>query len=111
MSALTVFVAPSGLLAGVREALADWSALGLVNGFLWIEPAMITSTGIKAVQVEAGRKSATTLEELAGIGGYDRLRLCVLVPGIAGQEQVSSAAAQRVAEVLEGSFGRVPVVR
>lgn len=111
MEALTVFLAPRGITAGVREALTDWSGLGLIGSFIWIEPGMVTPTRINGLLVTAGNQQGISLQSLAGTGSYDRLRLCVLVPGIAGHEQVDSAVSQRIAEMLESSFGGRPVVR
>ena len=111
MEALTVFLAPRGITAGVREALTDWSGLGLVDSFIWIEPGMVSVTRVNGLLVTAGNQSAVSLESLAGTGTYNRIRLCVLVPGIAGHEQVDSSVSQRIAEMLESSFGGRPVVR
>jgi hypothetical protein len=111
MEALTVFLAPRGITAGVREALTDWSGLGLIDSFIWIEPGMVSATSVNGVLVTAGNQEGISLQSLAGSGSYDRLRLCVLVPGIGGHEQVDSAVSQRIAELLESSFGGRPVVR
>ncbi|MGX1162063.1 hypothetical protein FBY31_3879 [Arthrobacter sp. SLBN-100] len=111
MAALTVFVAPRGITAGVREALTDWSGLGLVGSFIWIEPGMVSPGSVNGLLVADGNLQAISLQSLAGTGSFDVLRLCVLVPGIAGHEQVDSAVSQRIAEMLESSFGGRPVVR
>lgn len=111
MAALTVFVAPRGITAGVREALTDWSGLGLIDRFIWIEPGMLSPTRVNGLLITDGDLQAISLQSLAGHGSYDLLRLCVLVPGIAGHEQVDSAVSQRIAEMLESSFGGRPVVR
>lgn len=111
MEALTVFLAPRGITAGVREALTDWSGLGLIDSFIWIEPGMVSATRVNGLLVTAGNQDAVSLQSLAGTGSYDRIRLCVLVPGIEGHEQVHSSTSQRIAEMLESSFGGHPVLR
>lgn len=111
MPALTIFLAPTGFAAGVREVLTDWSASGIIDNFVWIEPMMISATRISGVLVESGRQQAVSLDELAAANVYARVRLCVLVPAIAGDLQIAPTDQQRVVEMLESSFGGLSVVR
>lgn len=111
MTALTVFLAPGGFAAGVREALTDWSASSIIDSFVWIEPTMMTPTRIRGVMVDAGRQLAVTLDDLASSSVYSHVRFCVLVPAVARELQISPADSQRVAELLESSFGGLSVVR
>ncbi|MDO5752290.1 hypothetical protein [Arthrobacter sp.] len=112
MAALNVLVAPKGQLGGLREILTDWSGLGLVDGFVWVEPEMVTETGIGGVEVVGGRQRGVNLHSLAAeAGNYDRLRVAVLVTAGADAPQVSTETGQRVALFLESSFGGRPVTR
>jgi hypothetical protein len=111
MPALTIFLAPTGFAAGVREVLTDWSASGIIDNFVWIEPMMMSATRISGVMVESGRQQAVSLDELAAVNAYGRVRLCVLVPAVARDLQIAAADSQRVVEFLESSFGGIHVVR
>jgi hypothetical protein len=111
MPALTVFLAPGGFAAGVREVLADWSASSIIDSFVWIEPSMLAPTRINGVMVDAGRQRAVSLDELAASNAYSRVRFCVLVPAAARDLQISPVDSQRVVELLESSFGGLSVVR
>ncbi|WP_218713776.1 hypothetical protein [Arthrobacter sp. BF1] len=112
MVALNVLLAAKGQLAGLRDILTDWSALGLVDGFVWVEPDMVTATGISGIAVTGGNQQAVSLQSLAaGAGNYDRVRVAVLVNAGADAVQVPTETAQRVALFLESSFGGRPVTR
>ncbi|MDD0859590.1 hypothetical protein NHF46_21530 [Arthrobacter alpinus] len=112
MVALNVLLAAKGQLAGLRDVLTDWSALGLVDGFVWVEPDMVTATGISGIAVTDGNQQAVSLQSLAaGAGNYDRVRVAVLVNAGADAVQVPTETAQRVALFLESSFGGRPVTR
>lgn len=112
MSALTVLLAPRGVLAGVREVLSDWSGNSLVGGFVWTEPQMFTETSISGVQIQAGRQKAINFQALAASASdYDRVRIAVLVDGTPGAAQVSTEQGQRLALFLESAFGGRPVTR
>lgn len=112
MTALNVLIAAKGQLAGLREILTDWSGLGLVDGFVWVEPDMVTPTGISGIEVAHGKQRAVSLQSLAaGAGMYERIRIAVLVNAAAGAAQVPAETGQRVALFLESSFGGRPVTR
>ena len=111
MTDLTVIVAPFGSLAGVRDALHDWSAAGLLSRFLWIEPQMVTDSTIHAVSVTDGKMAAVSLDELAGVERFMRLRIATLVPALAGASTLDLDLVQQIAQHLEESFGGAPVSR
>lgn len=76
---LVVLAAPAGgPLAGIREALQDWSAVGLIGEYLWLEAdAGPTARGLL---VSAGDVTPITVEDVLATRRLDRIRLCMLVP-------------------------------
>lgn len=111
MVALTVVIAPTGLLTGVRDALQDLSGAGLVDRFLWIEPRMVDGNTIDALVVDGGRLDGVTLASLAGRERFDVIRVAVLVPALASVVCAPEAVEQKVAQYLEDSFGSTRVTR
>ncbi|PPH07749.1 hypothetical protein [Rathayibacter sp. AY1H3] len=111
MSTITVLLAPAGPLAGIRDALTDWSAAGMVDEFHWVEPQMIGRTSISALVVRGGTIEGTTLNALAGAGRTERIRLVSLVPALTGVVPAGTAVEQELAQFLESSFGQAKVVR
>lgn len=111
MTTITVVLAPSGPLAGVRDALTDWSAARMIDPFYWVEPHMIERGVISALSVRGGTVEGATLNALAGAGRTERIRLVVLVPALSGIDAVGTAVEQEVAAFLESSFGNAPVTR
>ncbi|QHC57197.1 DUF4231 domain-containing protein [Rathayibacter sp. VKM Ac-2760] len=111
MSTITILLAPVGPLAGVRDALTDWSAAGLIDPFLWVEPPMIGRSSISALAVRDGVLEGTTLNALAGAGRTERIRVVSLVPALTGVGVAGSAVEQELAQFLESSFGQAEVLR
>jgi len=111
MSALVVIIAPPGPLGGVQDVLRDWSAVGLVEPFLWVDSSMISDGYVGAFSTNGGTHKATSLQAVATATRYDRVRIVVLVPMVQGAAVVSSADEQRVAELLEVSTGGARVTR
>lgn len=111
MAELTVVVAPPGPCAHVRAALIDWSAVGLVSPFAWVEPAMITGAQIGALSISAGETTGSSLQALVTAARVDVIRLVVLVPVVTGAEVVSADDEQRVLNLLSSSSGGARVSR
>ncbi|MDP9905646.1 hypothetical protein [Arthrobacter bambusae] len=111
MSDLVVFLAPRGIAAGVRETLSDWSERDLVDDFVWVEPGMISPTRIDGLLIAKGRMSPVEIQSLAGTGRYSKITLAVLVPALEYESQVEPTHSQRLVNVLETSFGSLPVLR
>lgn len=116
MSTLTVFLAPDGPAAGVRDVLTDLSAAGLVADFLWVADADVELDGhgapdVAAELVAGGTTTATTARRaLSGID-HDRRRLCVVVP-VSDGAAVSSAVEQRLSGIVAFADSRgVPTTR
>jgi len=98
----TVIVAPPGPADGVLAALQDWSGLGLLEEFLWIQPPRADGLPDMAVlRVASGRLTGATLN--AALADYDGgpLQLCVLVPRFRGTVLISTELEQRVSAALE----------
>jgi len=111
MGDLTVFVAPAGKAAGIRDVLSDWSGAGLLDDFLWIEPAMVSGSRVNALSVRAGRLDGIAVASLAGVESFSRIRIAVIVPALTGESSVDPEVAQRIAQFFESAFGSTPVTR
>lgn len=116
MADLVVVVAPDDSFGGVLSALRDWSAAGLIDPMLWIEPRMVEHPRIAALSLEDGELSGVELGGVAGRSRFDRIRLAALVPVLEDVEGVPSdaqarALPQTVAQFLESGFGGAPVLR
>lgn len=93
MTSLVVVVAPPGPLDGIGDALADWSAAGLTAPMLWIDSQAWqgrSTSQTPALLLHAGRRVGTTLESTLTGQQFERVRLVVLVPAIAGAPGVDS---------------------
>ncbi len=109
-SNLVVLVAPSGVLAGIRDALADWSAVGLLAPVCWVEDPPEEGAGrVTATEIVAGRSSPTTLEQLVANRDFARIRLCLLVPAFREADVVSTAAEDHLSQLIRRSRGRATV--
>ncbi|HEY5783699.1 MAG TPA: hypothetical protein VIT65_02880 [Microlunatus sp.] len=109
---VVVIAAPPGPLAGVRDALRDWSALGFVTDFLWVETRHLgSSDSVPAELISHGTSTAVVLEHTVEEQQLGRLRLAVLVPALRGAEPMSPAAEDRIAAVLRSAGGGVRTQR
>lgn len=111
MRVLNLLLAPEGPLAGIRDVLVDWSAAGLLDDVHWVEPSMLEGGADAALLVHQGELRGMSLQALAGRERVDGIRLCVLVPALAGVDPASRADEQAIIDVLERSFASVPVTR
>ncbi|SDS76260.1 hypothetical protein [Microlunatus soli] len=110
---LVVLAAPAGgPLAGIREALQDWSAIGLVGEYLWVEPG--AGPADRGLLVTDGEVSPTTVEDVLATRRLDRIRLCILVPVVTAAEAASTQpiAPDVIAPDVEDRFAeRVTLAR
>lgn len=110
VSHLVLVAVPVGLLAGVRDALQDWSALGLVSPFCWAEdPPGDGGARAVAQQIEGGCGVNTTVEQLLAEGDYRRIRLCVLVPAFSGAPVLAPDVEDHLLRLVQGSRGAAEV--
>lgn len=107
---LVVLAAPAGVLAGVRDTLQDWSALGLVGPFCWIEdPADSQSQRVQALEIVAGRATPVRLESVLASRDHARVRLCVLVPAFASAAVISTAIEDQLFTLVRSNTGSAVV--
>ncbi|MFW6598191.1 hypothetical protein ACQBAU_15935 [Propionibacteriaceae bacterium Y2011] len=112
MTALTVLVAPPGVMNGVRDALTDWSAVGLCNPFAWVDAATVQPNLVPCLGVHDGRSYGSGLQQVLSSSRYARVRICVLVPLVDDAEPVSAAVESQVAQLVLGNAqARVELVR
>lgn len=111
MSVLTIILGPRGALDEVRDALADWSAAGLVDPFLWTRPELLADGADSALLVQDGREQGVSLQAIAGRSRVERVRICVLVPAMDGLLRASVQEELALADLVDRSFGQVPVTR
>lgn len=109
MKALTVFLAPAGAADGVLDVLQDLSAVGLVDPFLWLQDD--GGPLGEAVHVADGRQAGTTLQTALTERAYQRVRLVVIVPLLAGAASVPVSTERTLGELLSSSSGVAQLVR
>lgn len=116
-AALTVFLAPPGAMNAVRDALTDWSTVGLVSPFLWIDAATVQPHHVPALGVSAGRSYGSGVQQALSGTRYGRVRICVLVPLFGDPQDPSTAPLSAQVEsqvsqlVLANANARVELIR
>lgn len=111
MAVLTVFAAPSGPADGVLAALTDLSAAGLIDEFAWItDPSTDAAIG-SVVLVESGYARDVALTDLVTTRRVTGLRICSVVPVVAGVNRLSIGAELSVSSTLASATGATSIVR
>ena len=114
---LVVLAAPPGPLGGVRDALRDWSALGLVIPFLWVESDAGGTLGqasaglLRAELIVDGRAHPVTTENLIEEQQLERIRLAILVPALRDAPAISASGEDRIASLIRSAGGGARVER
>jgi len=111
MDALSMVVAPQGPADGVLDVLQDYSALGLVAPFLWVDSSNVTSVRVLAREVRDGRQVGTTVEDALTRSRWARIRVCVVVPMLPGASVVPTEVEQQIAELVQSTSGGAQVDR
>ena len=94
--ALTVLVAPHARTEEIFAVLADYSAVGLLAAFTWVDAADIGGASTPASVLRDGRAEPAVLQQLLTAKRYQRIRVVVLVPAEApSTERVPLVAEQR----------------
>ncbi|MBS9533712.1 hypothetical protein KIH27_08950 [Mycobacterium sp. M1] len=112
--ALTVFVVPTGSTDEIVGVLVDYSAAGLLDGFVWVAAADVSGPATPATLVRDGVSEPVVLQQLLTGERYERIRVAVLVPAEAPiAERVPLAAEQAVEQVARSSSvgARVTLLR
>lgn len=112
MADLVVVLAPSGAADPVREVLTDWSAAGVVDDVVWVEPRSVSELSIDGLFIEDGAVRGGPLQSAFAGRAIERVRLVVLLPLRSGTEaRVASAVEQQVAQTLEASGSAAGLTR
>jgi hypothetical protein len=84
--------------------LADYSAVGLLAAFTWVDAADIGGASTPASVLRDGRAEPAVLQQLLTAKRYQRIRLVVLVPAEApSTERVPLVAEQTVEQIVRSS--------
>jgi hypothetical protein len=103
MAALTVILAPPGTAGAVLDVLRDWSALGVIEPFLWVRSEAVNGEVAPALKITGGTAVGTTVQAQVADSRNDLRRICVLVPLAESACVVSSSQEQTVARLLESA--------
>ncbi|HTM85038.1 MAG TPA: hypothetical protein VL179_09070, partial [Mycobacterium sp.] len=107
---LTVLLAPRGEAGHIGALLVDYSAVGLVVPFLWVDTADVGRTSVPATFVVDGRASTVILQQALTEHRFDRLRVAVLVPADAPADSgVPRAAEQALERIVRASVVATPI--
>ena len=77
---LTVIVAPRAHTEDMVGVLVDYSAVGLLGAFAWVDAQDAGGAATPATLVRDGRSEPVVLQQLLTGERYDRVRVAVLVP-------------------------------
>ena len=97
-SALTVLVLPRKPLEDLVAVLADYSAVGLLASYAWVDGAAAGGSATPASLVRDGLSEPVVLQQLLTGERYDRIRVVVLVPIEAAPDQRVPLAAEQALE-------------
>jgi hypothetical protein len=95
-----IILAPAGPIRSVRDVLHDWSALGLIDPFLWVEPPGIGAYEVRALLIRAGNISGVDLIPTLSEFQSDAVQLCALVPAITGAAVLPTALEWQLAQLV-----------
>jgi hypothetical protein len=107
MSVLTVVLAPHTQAEEILAVLTDYSAVGLLARFVWVDSADAGASPLPATLVTDGRANPVVLQQIVTAQRHERLRLAVLVPLEAPTaSRVRLAVEQQVEQIMRfGAMG------
>jgi hypothetical protein len=107
MAVLTVLLAPHTEAEEILAVLTDYSAVGLLTGFAWVDSGDAGASSLPATVVTDGRANPVVLQQIVTARRFERLRLAVLVPVESSPaSRVPLAVEQRVEQILRfGAMG------
>ena len=99
---LTICIGPEGPVSGVRAALADWSAAGLLAPYLWVDPAAVQpgTAATPALQCDRGRVAGSSVQQTLTAARYERVRVVSIVPAVGGASVTDPAIEQAVLQAV-----------
>ncbi|GAC80388.1 hypothetical protein SAMN04488550_0251 [Gordonia malaquae] len=107
---LTVLVSPGGIADGVVSGLADLTAAGLVDEFVWAR--YTPGTPITEVTVvDSGTSRGVTLQRFVSDRRVGALRLCLLTPATSDSQPIDVLGEVAAAQALVSATGAADVVR
>lgn len=107
MPVLTALLAPHTQAEEILGVLTDYSAVGLVGPFVWVDSADAGATSLPATAITDGRANPVVLQQIVTAHRHERLRLAVLVP-LEGPDacRVPLAVEQQVEQLMRfGAMG------
>jgi hypothetical protein len=107
MSVLTVVLGPHTQAEEILAVLTDYSAVGLLARFAWVDSADAGPSSLPATLVTDGRANPVVLQQIVTAQRHERLRLAVLVPLEAPTaSRVPLAVEQQVEQIMRfGAMG------
>jgi hypothetical protein len=100
---LTVLVAPRAETEEILAVLTDYSAVGMVGAFAWVDSADVLPSSMPATMVRDGRSEPVALQQLLTGEHHDRIRVVVLVPIDTAAKRASLMAEQTVEQTVRSS--------
>ena len=99
-----MLVAPHAQTDEIVAVLADYSAVGLLAAFAWVDAADVGGASTPATVVRDGRSEPVVLQRLLTTERYDRIRVAVLVPTEAPPaDRVPLVSEQTVEQIVRSS--------
>jgi hypothetical protein len=107
---LTVVLAPHGEADDILGLLVDYSAVGLLDPFIWVTVAARDKTSVPATLVAGGHASSVILQEVLTGRRRDRVRIAALVPVDApADQQIPRADEQALEQVVRAGAVGTPI--
>lgn len=117
MGSLVICLALPGAMSGVRAALADWSAAGLLAPHLWVDADAVRpgASSTPALQCDRGRVAGSSIQQTLTARHYDRVRVVSIVAGLGGapvtRPEVEQAVLQAVLQTGAVNQQQVDLLR
>jgi hypothetical protein len=111
MAATTVLLAPAGVADGVLGVLADLSAAGLLDPFIWITDPSESAPPRLVTLVERGRARDVTVQQVVTAHNITVIRVCVVVPLLGADPPLTLGQERFTTGLLASSSGTVRKVR
>lgn len=109
VAALTMILAPRGETDDVLSILVDYSAVGPLDPFVWIDSSDVGKASVPAILVADGRTYSVVLQQMLTDRRYQRVRIATLVPVDAPAEQIPCATEQELEQVVHASALDTPI--